>query len=240
MGPHLYILYTGDIPTLANSTIATFADGTAIITSHQNYDTAVMNLQAYTDAVCRWARRWKTKINEDKTVRVDFALRPHNYSPTIINGVPVALAEEAKYLGVYLDAKLNWKTHVQKKREAVKIAFRSLYWMFSPQNKLSLRNKRTLYNSVLKPIWSYAAPIWGSTAKSNIEILQRQQNIILQKMAGAPWYLRNEQLHQEINIESVAEEIEKIALRYEQRLHKHFNTEAIQLLADPPICRLKR
>ncbi len=66
-------------------------------------------------------------INKEKSVRVDYSLRPHIYTPTLINGAPVPLSAEAKYLGVYLDNKLNWRAHVQKKREAVNNAFWSLY-----------------------------------------------------------------------------------------------------------------
>ena len=82
--------------------------------------------------------------------------------------------------------------------------------------------------------------VWGTAAKSNIEILQRQQNTILRKMVGVPWYFRNDQLHQEMGINTVGDEIKKLARSYERRLHNHPNIAAIELLADPPVRRLKR
>ena len=156
---------------------------------------------------------------------MDYAPRHHSYTPTIIDGATVPLAKDAKYQGVHL----NWRTHIQKQREAVNITFRSLYWILIPQIKLSIRNGTTLYNSVLKPIWPYVAPVWGSATKSNIEILQRPQNTILRVL----WYFRYDQLHQETNIEPVIDAIKTLTRNYENRPQVHPNVEALEPLTDP-------
>jgi len=84
-------------------------------------------------------------------------------------------AKHAKYLGGYLDSKLNWRVHIDKKRE-VNLRFYSLSWLLHPRNKLSLSNKRLLYVTVIRPIWTYAAPVWSCAAKANIQRLQILQN----------------------------------------------------------------
>ena len=38
LNPHLYLLCTADVPRLANTTISTFADDAAIVSSHHKYD----------------------------------------------------------------------------------------------------------------------------------------------------------------------------------------------------------
>lgn len=54
-------------------------------------------------------------------------------------------------------------------------------------------------------------------------------------------YVRNEDVHRDLNIESVASEITKFARSHEQRLLYHVNVEAIQLLDTTDIFRrLKR
>jgi len=72
------------------------------------------------------------------------------------------------------------------------------------------RNKRLLYISIIRPIWSYAAVIWSCTADSNILILQRFQNLILRKITGAPWYISNEQLHTDLQVGTVKEVINRL------------------------------
>ena len=240
LGPLLYLLYTADVPTQNNITIATYADDTAVLSPHENYNVATSRLQAAVTEIVDWATRWKIKINAGKTVRVDFALRPHDYVPTTINYEPVQQAESARYLGVHLDHKLNWKTHIQKKREQLKLRFRELHWMLRAKSHLSLTNKRLLYIMVLRPIWTYAIPLWGSAASSNIQIIQRMENIILRKITGAPWYITNHQLHQDLALETVHQIAARATSRYVDRLHAHTNTEAIMLLEDPPTQRLKR
>ena len=47
LGPLLYILFTSDLPQAPNVTIGTFADNTAILTSHTNVIRASSTLQDY-------------------------------------------------------------------------------------------------------------------------------------------------------------------------------------------------
>jgi len=240
LGPLLYLLYTADIPSTKNTTIATFADDAAILAPHEKYETAVNQLQKAVDKVSKWANRWKIQMNATKSVRVDFALRPHPVAPIVINNEEIPTQPHARYLGVHLDSRLTWKVHIAKKKEEIKAILRSMYWLFRKGNKLSLENKRLLYISILRPIWSYAAPIWGSAADSNLLVLQRLQNHIIRKMTGALWYIRNDCLHSDLNLPTVKEVIEKLAASYEKRIHKHRNNLALQLLEFPPIRRLKR
>lgn len=240
LGPLLYVLYTADIPTQEDTTLATFADDTAILAPHENYTVANSRLQTAVNEIVHWATRWKIQLNAAKTVRVDFALRTHEYIPTTINNEPVKLAENTRYLGLHLDSKLNWRTHIQKKREQLKLRFRAMYWMLRAKSHLSLSNKRLLYVMILRPIWTYGIPLWGSAANSNIQIIQRLENIILRKITGAPWYITNYQLHQDLDLETVQQIASRATNKYVDRLHAHTNTEAIVLLERPPTQRLKR
>jgi hypothetical protein len=49
-------------------------------------------------------------------------------------------------------------------------------------------------------------------------------------MVNAPWYIRNNDLHIDLQVDAVSREIQKIAQKHDRRLHQHENVEAIQLL----------
>ena len=73
-----------------------------------------------------WAWRWKMLFNPDvskQAVEVIFSNKGQktNYPPLVFNGIPVKLMEETKHLGMILNSKLNFQSHLSEK-----IAKRSL------------------------------------------------------------------------------------------------------------------
>lgn len=232
LGPVLYLLYTMDFPQDEDVTSALFADDSAAIAHHRDYDTAVNHLQNAVNSIHAWAQDWKVKLNETKSVRIDFTLRPHNYIPTTIGGKVVTHSETTRYLGLHFDSKLNWRHHVNLKRQQLNILRNKFYWLIGRHSKLKLSNKRLIYESIFKPIWTYGCEIWGTTSNSNRNIIDRFQNKFMRTITSAPWFITNNQLRSDLKIDSVEVTINKKAVRYTQRLHKHPNIEAIELLDD--------
>ena len=62
---------------------------------------------------------------------------------------------------------------------------------------MTLKKKILVYKSIIKPFWTYIIQLWGSAAKSNIEVIQRFQAKVL----------RNHQFHRELSTTTVIEEI---------------------------------
>ncbi len=140
-----------------------------------------------------------------------------------------------------LDAKLRWKAHVKKKSEELRFKYRKMYWLMGRNSSLSTYNKLLLYKQILKPIWTYGIQLWGCTKQSNVNIIQRFQNRVLRNIVDAPWYVRNTDLHRDLEVNLVLNEIQKNARRHEERLQQHVNIEATQLLNNTDIVRrLKR
>ena len=89
------------------------------------------------------------------------------------------------------------------------------------KSELSLANKIVLYKTILKPIWTYGIPLWGSASHSNIEILQRIQNKVLKMIVNAPWYIPNKLLHTNLQMPTVRGEITKFSTNHGAKLLKH-------------------
>jgi hypothetical protein len=56
-------------------------------------------------------------------------------------------------------------------------------------------------------------------------------------MVSAPWYIRNNGLRRDQQVDVVTSEIQRFAQKHEGRLHQHENGEAIQLLDNRDIVR---
>ncbi|KAJ4443467.1 hypothetical protein ANN_05139 [Periplaneta americana] len=57
-----------------------------------------------------------------------------------------------------------------------------------------------LYTSLVRPLLTYAGPVWGTANKTQMHRLQVIQNKFLRTATNAPWFLRTQQLHQELGI----------------------------------------
>ena len=90
---------------------------------------------------------------------------------------------------------------------------------------------------ILKPVWTYGIQLWECAAQSTIAVIQRFQNKVLREIVNAPWYIRNTDLHRDLNMENVRTAIRRFARKHEARLHQHVNVEAIQLLDNSALVR---
>jgi hypothetical protein len=135
----------------------------------------------------------------------------------------------------------RWKPHVKKKQEELTLKYRKKYWLMGRYSALSVYNKLMLYQQVFKPVWTYGIQLWGCTSQSNRNIIQRFQNKVLRGIVDAPWYIRNDSLHKDPDVETVDSVIKKYAQSHEQRLQRHISVEALQLLNNYGLVRrLKR
>uniref|UniRef100_A0A034VFD2 Putative RNA-directed DNA polymerase from transposon X-element n=1 Tax=Bactrocera dorsalis TaxID=27457 RepID=A0A034VFD2_BACDO len=240
LGPMLYVLYTSDIPVSDRLTMSTFADDTAIISRSKCPIHANALLGNHIVAVANWLANWRIKVNEQKCKHVTFTLNKSSCSPLTLNNVQIPQSNHVTYLGVHLDRRLTWRNHIEAKRTYLKLKARSLHWLINSRSALSLEYKIIIYNTVLKPIWTYGCELWGNASSSNIEILRRAQSKILRTITGAPWYIRNENIQRDLRIPDVRTEIEQRSAKYALKLSVHPNQLARSLLRVNRSSRLRR
>ena len=170
-------------------------------------------------------------VNEKKSVQVTFTLRRKNpHYVTYLNNVPIPQAESAKYLGMHLDSRLNWKHHIKQKALQVAAKLRQMYWIVGRNAKTNLRSKVIIYKAIIKPILTYGIQLWGCAKRSNKEIVQRSQNKFLRVICNAYMFTTNEDIHHDLEIPLIQDIIHEFANRREERLHGHSNRLALDLL----------
>ncbi|GFV68961.1 RNA-directed DNA polymerase from mobile element jockey [Trichonephila clavipes] len=90
--------------------------------------------------------------------------------------------------------------------------------LISPKSKLALRHKVLLYKATHRFIMLCASPIWAGAAVTHLKILHTFQNIQLRRAANAPWFVRNEVLHKDLNVPPLLDFIKKQSENFFNRL----------------------
>lgn len=240
IGPVLFSVYTSDLPVNDKVMIATYADDTILLSSDASPEVASAKLQTCANTVADWMHTWKIKINGLKSVHMTFSMRKGQCPPVTINNELVPSSDSVKYLGFHLDRRLTWKKHLWNKRIHLSEVLRKMYWLIGRNSQLSIESKLILYKSVLKPKWLYGIQIWGSTAPSNIDIIQRFENKLLRVIVDAPWYVPNSVIRNDLQMPTVKEEIIRYAIKHREKLAAHPNSLASNLIKLKVRRRLKR
>lgn len=179
LGPLLFIIYINDMHSaVSKSTVYHFADDTNLL--YYNKDpkqlSKVMNRDLAT--LYDWLCANRLSLNVAKTEFTIFK-PPHKVLESRITlklaGKKIFESPKVKYLGIILDSKLCWKTHIN---ELSKKLGRTVGMLYKIRHQSSKHVLRSLYFSLFESHLSYALPVWGSATKVLLQNL-----IILQKKA---------------------------------------------------------
>jgi hypothetical protein len=96
---------------------AMFSDDIEILATSSNQQTATKNVQISINHISDWTRKWKVKINRDKSMHVNYPLRKTENLQISLDHTSIPQQNSAKYLGMHLDSHLNWEHHVRQKKK---------------------------------------------------------------------------------------------------------------------------
>jgi hypothetical protein len=223
LGPLLYTIYTADIPLHPSTVLSTFADDTCILSPHPDPNQASAFLQSHLNELQEWFRKWRIKANESKSIHITFTLRKSQCPTVFLNQTPLPTASVVRYLGLYMDKKLTWNPHTRLKRTETNRRYRMLIRLLDTRSRLTLNNKILIYNSIIKPLWTYGLELWGSTKPTNLQKIQSLQSKIIRKIANAPYYVSNITLHNDLKVPFVRDLVTTRYNKFHSSLSHHIN-----------------
>lgn len=89
---------------------------------------------------------------------------------------------------------------------------------------------------------TYACPVFAHAARSNLSPLQVIQNRFMRKATGCPWYVRNRNLHIDLEVPSIKEYVRQASKRYFDSAvtHPNFLVRKASIYFPHPTTRFKR
>lgn len=225
LSPLLFTIFTYDFPQHPNTMLAQYADDTAVLTRSTQQRFIVKRLQEAADDMEDWFRKWRIDVNASKSAAVFFTrrrkLRPLNNIQLFDEDVPWKAS--TKYLGLTLDPGLFWRIHTDSTVNKAKAIINQLYGMVNRRSRMSVTNKLLLYRAVIRPVLTYAAPIWGYAGSTQTNKLQVVQNKFARMAVDAPWFVRNVNIQRELKLEPIADFIKKSAEKFFATTATHSN-----------------
>lgn len=259
--PVLFNIFTSSVINLfdlntdnSNASSIAYADD-LIVYIHGTRPTTIQNdLEQLVEKINHYYMTWNLRINPDKCETILFRKPVYYLSkdkregwrnfhisttlPGTNDKVRIPHRQVVKYLGVYLDHLLRGNIHLTIQRQKALAAFHANSRIFYNVH-LTKRAKIILYLLLIRPIISYAAPIWWNSNVSAMEQLRAFERSCLRAClrlyrsthSNYNHYVSNKTLYNTANVPRIDSFCVKLTRDYYSKLrtirNAHINNLAI-------------
>lgn len=116
LGPLLFLLFINDLPEIdTQNKLVMFADDNTYLCTGNNMNDCLNYVEYILKKFSSWFQNNKLHLNTSKTTFIHFTPKSGvmNSSHLVrINNKSLQQVQSTKFLGIYLDNKLNWETHI--------------------------------------------------------------------------------------------------------------------------------
>ena len=190
LGPLLFLLYINDLPNCLSNKPRMYADDTHLTYAGSNLENVQFCLNEDLANVFNWLQANKLTLNMTKTEFMLIGSRQRlntlTASPTIrMTNTQVSQVTATKSLGVIIDDKLDWHSHIEKltKKIASGIGALKRIRYLIPASTLHL-----IYQALVKPLFDYCDIVWGNCGKTLRDKLQKLQNRAARVLTFSNYY----------------------------------------------------
>ena len=184
LGPLLFLIYVNDLAYVSDYLyMIMFADDTNALDSDKDLNVLEQRCNDEMVKIVDWVNANKLSLNVKKTNYMLFTGKKAfgNELGIVISQKRISKTDKAKFLGIMISEKLNWKCHIEyiskKVAKSVGILSRLSKFLF----KKSLLN---LYYSLIYPYFIYCNEVWGLACATHRKKLFSLQKRALRIICG--------------------------------------------------------
>lgn len=167
--------------------IQAFADDVLLIASASTTEQLNKKVNTALRVVAEWGQRSKLKFAAKKTQAIIVTRKLKFNTPRfVMSGVTLDITKELKVLGLVIDSKLTFKTHIQNTCNKAVAIYKTVATATRANWGLNPDILRLLYTAVVEPIVLYAASAWADSINkkyvvSRLDQLTRKFSILISK-----------------------------------------------------------
>ena len=216
LGPLFYIIYANDIAQLVkHCKLALYADDTVLYTSNRNFEVSVLNLQRDINSLANWCETNGIQANTDRTKVMVFGSK-HSLAqiPSFdikFGDTPLQSVTSYKYLGLTLDAQLNYNLHISRVIRFVSCKLKQFQRM---RGFLNTRAAVMVYKGMILPLLEYGDIFFSSASLENRRKLQVLQNRGLRCALNKSSDYSSVELHSEAHLHKLFRRREQHSLNF--------------------------
>ena len=191
LGPLLFVIYINDLPEISHlAKFILYADDANIIISGSTLNEVTELAQQIINFLIKWVYANGLALNLKKTRYMIFTKMRLDLSAfqLRIDNQIIERKTEARFLGVIMDDKLSWASHIK----AIKTKMsRFIGVMYKLKWQLPITARLQIYQSFIQSHLNFCSLVWGFASKSRIETLFTKQKQGMRAVASGHlnyWY----------------------------------------------------
>ena len=181
LGPMLFVIYINDLPDniVGDAFSFLFADDTKLFNKIRTVDDCFKLLNEV-DNLYKWSQTWLIGFNSDKCKHMHIGKQDFWFTYDL-NGVPLDYTEVEKDIGVHIDDRLSFETHVSKKCKKAK----SMFFLIRRTFKfLDIQTFLPLYKAIVRSHLDSCISVWAPYKIEQIKQVERVQRLATKMIPG--------------------------------------------------------
>ncbi|GFU85156.1 retrovirus-related Pol polyprotein from type-1 retrotransposable element R1 [Trichonephila clavipes] len=192
-GPIFWNIIINDLLSKLNNLacceIIAFADDILVCSQERDISETFLHAQEALNFASDWSKSFKLEFNPDKTRFMAIEKRNVCYDAfqLYLDGTPLTMVKQMKYLGVLLDTKFSWKQHLSYISEKCDKLQRGLNRIARNTFGINFNVHSLIYKQGIELFILYGSRVWGEALKRkmNSKYLRRiQRRILLRVICG--------------------------------------------------------
>lgn len=180
LSPILFNIYTSSIHEIVTEgVLIQFADDFALFIKHINLSTAINNMNNDLNLVYTALHNLELTVNPSKSAAICFNNNIPDNLPIKINNSPVEIKYFHKYLGMWIDKKLNFKKHITETTNKAKKKINILKMLSRKKGGTHPTTLGNINKAIVRSQLDYGITIYSAACKTDLQKIEKVQNLSL-------------------------------------------------------------